>query len=633
MDRRLYEASARGDVPAFLDLIKEDEELIKQTTFRTSNTVLHIVTKFGHLDLATEIVKIQPEMVSAVNERNETPLHEACREGHLELMKLMLRTDPRVAYKLNILNESVLYVACGRGQFDLVKQLLLDRSWLLLLEDDRFTTSLHVAASAGYNDIVKEILKARPEVAWRKDLQGCSPLHLACSSGHLDIIREFLSVEPGICSLQDKDGKTPLHSAAIKGRVDILREILSTSLDSADMVTQRGETVLHLAVKNNHYEAFRYLMDTLDITDLLNMSDNDGNNILHLASARKVTAIVQYLVTKTNININAMNREGFTALDVVAEASTGIESDSPEIRLTLQEAGGKRSNQLFPRRAEIQQLTTRNNNPPEASVDSVQDERRPLPSPNLTTTIALGSPANHYRPDRRRHPSGRREKQRKLYMEGLTNVRNTIILVAVLIATVTFSSGINPPGGIHLETGPLIGESLVGKKIAFKVFMVCNNLALFSSLGIVIVLVSVIPFQRKSLTILVEAINKVMWVSVSFMAAAYIAAIWIVTPSDKGTKWILVVVVSIGGGCMMSIFVGLMVMLTKHWLRKLDWKKKRGDGMTNERKVRNKEISPNSSVSSSECTLKKKKSTSIEDDNESINSDMDSSEDDGIHPI
>ncbi|KAJ4951563.1 hypothetical protein NE237_028395 [Protea cynaroides] len=611
MDRRLYEASARGDVTAFLDLIKEDEELIKQTTFRTSNTVLHIVTKFGHLDLATEIVKLQPEMVSAVNEKIETPLHEACREGHVELMKLLLKTDPRVAYKLNLLNESVLFVACGRGQFNLVKELLPDHSWLLLLEDDRHTTSLHVAASAGYNDIVKEILKARPDIAWRKDFHGCSPLHLACSKGHLDITREFLRLDPDLSSLQDKDGKTPLHSAAIKGRVNILYEILSTSLDSADMVTQQGETVLHLAVKNNQYEALRYLVDALDITNLLNMPDNDGNTILHLATAGKLTTMVQYLVTKTNIDVNALNSKGFTPLDVVE--TSGSSSGTLQLIPTLQEAGGKRCDQLPRGSAKIQPLNTENNN----TEASVLNERQPLPS-----TRSLGSPANLYRHNRRRHHSGRREKQRRLHMEGLTNVRNTIIVVAVLIATVTFSSGVNPPGGIHQDAGSLLGKSQVGKKTAFKVFMVCNNVALFSSLGIVIVLVSVIPFRRKSIMTLVVATHKVMWVSVSFMAAAYIAAIWVVTPSGRGTKWVLVAVLSIGGGCMISIFVGLMVMLTKHWLRKLKWRK--------ERERRKKEISPNSSVSRVEEELRysRKKGGSY-----SSNSDLESSENDGIHPF
>ncbi|XP_042485582.1 ankyrin repeat-containing protein At5g02620-like [Macadamia integrifolia] len=538
MERRMNEALVRGDVPAFLDLIKEDENLINQTTSEASDTVLHIAVKFGNLDMATEIVKLQPEMVSAVNKKMETPFHEACREGLVELMELLLRTDPRVAYKLNLQNESVLFVACRQGRFNIVQLLLSNHSRLLLLEDDTLTTSLHVAASAGYYEIVKEILKARSDFAWKKDLHGCSPLHLACNNGHLDITRELiLKADPDLSSLQDKDGKTPLHSAAIKGRVNILKEILSKNLDSVEMVTEHGETVLHLSVKNNQYEAVRYLVDTLNITNLLNMADKEGNTVLHLASARKLTAMATYLLTMTNIDVNALNWKGFTALDVVETSG----NSSGTLRLKLQEAGCIRSDQLPPRLS---------------------------PSPWSTSAAALDSPANRHHHNHN-HNRRRIEKRLKLHMEGLTNARNNFIVVAVLIATVTFTAGLNPPGGFHQNEGPLLGMSALGKKIAFKVFMVCNNVALFSSMGIVTVLVSVIPFRQESMMKLVEVTHKVIWVSLSFMAAAYLTATWMLTSSGTGTERALVTVLSIGGGCVIYVFMGLLVMLTRHWLKEV----------------------------------------------------------------
>ncbi|KAF8388939.1 hypothetical protein HHK36_025622 [Tetracentron sinense] len=236
MDRWLHEAALRGDVPAFLDLVQEDENIVGQRIGGSSNTVLHLAAKFGHLELASEIVKLSPAMVSKENERMETPLHEACREGHVDIVKLLMEDEP----------------------------------WV---------------------DIVKEILKARPDFMGKRDLQECSPLHLACKKGHLEITRELLRLDPDLSSLQDNDGRTPLHWAAMKGHVCILDEILSTSLESVEMLTKQGETVLHLAVKNNRYNAIKYLVETLNITELINMPDKNGNTILHLATAGKFTTL------------------------------------------------------------------------------------------------------------------------------------------------------------------------------------------------------------------------------------------------------------------------------------------------------------------------------------------------------
>ncbi|XP_049378197.1 uncharacterized protein LOC125842977 [Solanum stenotomum] len=142
-------------------------------------------------------------------------------------------------------------------------------------------------------EVVKELVKVRADFAWKKDelMNGCSPLHIACSKGHLDITRELLKLDMDLSGLQDNEGKTPLHWAVIKGRVNIIAEILSVSLESSEMTTKHGETILHLAVKNNHFEVLKFLMESLDVSNLMNFQDTDGNTILHLATVRKLTTV------------------------------------------------------------------------------------------------------------------------------------------------------------------------------------------------------------------------------------------------------------------------------------------------------------------------------------------------------
>ena len=150
MDRRLFEAVPKGDVSTFLSLIQEDEDIIKQVVSGSGNTVLHLAARFGHLELAAEIVKVRPELAAAENEKLETPLHEACGEGRVEIAALLLEVDPWIAPKVNLNEESALFVGCKKGNLDVVKHLLEKYPWLLMLELDAPTTSLHAAASGGH---------------------------------------------------------------------------------------------------------------------------------------------------------------------------------------------------------------------------------------------------------------------------------------------------------------------------------------------------------------------------------------------------------------------------------------------------------------------------------------------------
>lgn len=149
MDRRLFDASVRGDAEALRQLVSEDDSLLDQVAAMTRATPLHLTARFGHVGFAAEVIRRRPAMLSVEDASLEIPLHEACRQGSVEMVQLMLEAEPVLAYRLNRDGESALAVACHSGNLDVVRVLLRDTRVSRLEVDSPFT-ALHSAALYGH---------------------------------------------------------------------------------------------------------------------------------------------------------------------------------------------------------------------------------------------------------------------------------------------------------------------------------------------------------------------------------------------------------------------------------------------------------------------------------------------------
>ncbi|CAL9233132.1 unnamed protein product, partial [Arabidopsis halleri] len=104
---------------------------------------------------------------------------------------------------------------------------------------------------------------------------------------------------------------------------------------------------------------------------------------------------------------------------------------------------------------------------------------------------------------------------------------NTLMLVATLVATMTFTAGFTLPGGYNGSV-PNLGMSTLAKKTAFQVFLVCDTLAMYSS---IITIVSLIWAQLGDLSLILKAFNIALpflglaltSMSIAFMAGTYAA--------------------------------------------------------------------------------------------------------------
>uniref|UniRef100_A0A6I9QPV8 Ankyrin repeat-containing protein BDA1-like n=1 Tax=Elaeis guineensis var. tenera TaxID=51953 RepID=A0A6I9QPV8_ELAGV len=363
--------------------------------------------------------------------------------------------------------EARLEAASRAGDLGGFHQLLQEDSLLL----DRLNSSpypsnnpLHIAALLGHADFAGEILSRRPELAKDLNEQGFSPLHLASANGNLSVVKELLKVGSDLCLIRDKDGFIAIHTAVIKGKICVVKELIDVCPETARAVTCQGETIAHLAVRSNHFEMVEFLVEKLGSDEeLLNSKDGKGNTILHLSVVRKQFQILKFLLSKPAIQVNTFNLKGFTPLDVLLESPN--EHGDLVLGEMIRAAGGKKAE--------------------EAS----QQEAQSHPTQQVINPVRT-SPVRSNWKGRLRHffhlkPKTRTSRRDLRANQENENTSGTLMVVATLIATVTFQAGMNPPGGFVQDGGPNVdnlapGQAVLGYQLS--PFLLSDILGLFASL-------------------------------------------------------------------------------------------------------------------------------------------------------
>lgn len=216
----------------------------------------------------------------------------------------------------------------------------------------------------------------------------------------------------------------------------------------------------------------------------------------------------KYLVTNTRIEVNAVNANGFTALDILAQSHRDIKDF--DISESLRKVGA---------------LRTIDDAPPQANGTAPHGHRNHQPQ----------AAQNHLVKDMKQPPAE----------DWLTRKRDSLMVVASLIATMAFQSGLNPPGGLWQEddltnnnttsnASHLAGKSIMADKKPddYAYFLYSNTIGFVASLSIILLLVTGLPFKKR---IFMWLLTVIVWVTITAMALTYRISIIHFTPSHQVT--------------------------------------------------------------------------------------------------
>ncbi|XP_048133718.1 ankyrin repeat-containing protein ITN1-like isoform X3 [Rhodamnia argentea] len=392
--------------------------------------------------------------------------------------------------------ESELYEAAMKGDVPSLLELLTKDRLLLdrIMAGNHTDTPLHVAAMLGHLEFLEEVLARKTELARVQDSQGLTPLHLAAAKGYLNIVASLLRVSPELCFVRDKYERNPLHVAAMKGHVDVLECLVRARPDAAHSVVEHGQTILHLCVKHNRQEALKLLIDKLgNDHQFINSCDEYGNTILHLAAADRQAKTILFLTNK-GVNPNITNSKGFTALALLTqgcsmERASEITDSAPQI------------------------------------LENHDPSRRTVHASNMVTAF---------------RPPVAEENKKERKRKWQNSMHKTLMVVAILLATMAFQAGMTPPGGIWdndfegnaNHTAHFAGDSVMAQRYPgrYKVFIAFNTISFIASLSIIMLLISGLPLKRHR--IFTGIAMLIMWVAITFTAATYAISILVFTPDN-----------------------------------------------------------------------------------------------------
>ncbi|XP_030959717.1 ankyrin repeat-containing protein At2g01680 [Quercus lobata] len=455
------------------------------------------------------------------------PFFSAVGSGDLDSLKQLLDKlsgdDPSDTSTISDLmtlqndaGETALYLAAADNRHEIFSYLLrFSDIQTLKIRSNSDMDAFHIAAKLGHLDIVKELLGIWPELCKSCDSSNTSPLYSAAVKDHLDVVNAILDADASLIRTVRKNGKTALHTAARYGLLRIVKALIDRDPGIVSIKDKKGQTALHMAVKGTYPSVVEEILEADH--SILNERDKKGNTAVHMATRKGRSQTVSLLLTYKSVDVNAINNQHETAMDLADKLQYG--ESALEIKDSLTEAGAKYARHV-------------------GKMDEAMELKRTVSD----IKHEVHSQFKEHEQTRRR-VSGIAKELKKIHREAVQNTTNSVTVVAVLFASIAFLAIFNLPGQYFTDKSNA-GKAKIADSIAFRVFCLLNATSLFISLAVVVVQITLVAWDTRAQRQVVSVVNKLMWVACTCTCGAFLSIAFLVV--GKPNSWMAITITIMG---------------------------------------------------------------------------------------
>lgn len=184
-----------------------------------------------------------------------------------------------------------------------------------------------------------------------------------------------------------------------------------------------------------------------------------------------------------------------------------------------------------------------------------------------------------------KYPSGGYDWKKHFRRQNswLERMRNSLMVVATLTATMAFQAGMNPPGGVwqdfsgdnstslpvnnpislfgieitqNMNVSHTAGISIMADTFygVYFTFLSCNTIGFIASLSTILLLISGLPMRRR---LFVWVLMVIMWIVITSMAYTYAISVIYLTPRDQRLSYEVIFLCIIAWTGLMALLVVL----------------------------------------------------------------------------